>query len=327
MHRREFMGLTTGALAAASLEGCIRRVARGVVAASNVRESLDAAAFHATRQFADLRFGKIAYVERGSGDVALFLHGFPLNGFHWRGELARLSDHRRCIAPDFMGLGYSQVRAEQDISPQAQADMIVAFLDALSIDTVDLVANDSGGTVAQLLAVQHPLRIRTMLLTNCDVHENSPPVEMRPFIEIARAGRAADEWLAPQLADKSLARSDKGCGRVYTDPANFTDEAIDYYYSPLLSSTLRKAQFNRYTASFYPNPLPAIEPALKRCVIPTRIVWGTDDFLFDVSWAKWLDRTLPRSRGVRYVEGAKLFFPEEMPDLIAEEARRLWRAV
>lgn len=48
------------------------------------------------------------------------------------------------------------------------------------------------------------------------------------------------------------------------------------------------------------------------------------DHLFDVSWAEWLDRTLPRSRGVRRVEGAKLFFPEERPELIAEEAVTLW---
>src|SRR5688572_2879451 len=140
---------------------------------------LDVAAFTALRRFAETPFGRIAYVERGSGPAALFLHGLPLNGFHWRGSLERLSDHRRCIAPDFMGLGYSEVPAQQDLSPQAQTDMLVAFLNDLAIPSVDLVANDSGGTIAQLLAAQHPQRVRTMLLTNCDVHENCPPPQMR----------------------------------------------------------------------------------------------------------------------------------------------------
>jgi haloalkane dehalogenase len=54
------------------------------------------------------------------------------------------------------------------------------------------------------------------------------------------------------------------------------------------------------------------------------MVWGTGDPIFPVSWAEWLDRTLPQSRGVRRVEGAKLFFPEETPDVIADEARALW---
>jgi len=54
------------------------------------------------------------------------------------------------------------------------------------------------------------------------------------------------------------------------------------------------------------------------------MVWGLKDTLFGVEWAEWLHRTLPGSRGVRRVKGANLFFPEEMPELIAEEAARLW---
>jgi pimeloyl-ACP methyl ester carboxylesterase len=56
-----------------------------------------------------------------------------------------------------------------------------------------------------------------------------------------------------------------------------------------------------------------------------RIVWGTDDDIFSRADAEYLDRTFPSSRGIRDVPGGKLFFPEEFPDVIAEEARRLWR--
>ena len=51
---------------------------------------------------------------------------------------------------------------------------------------------------------------------------------------------------------------------------------------------------------------------------------GLKDTLFGVEWAEWLGRTLPGSRGVRRLEEANLFFPEEMPDLIADEAEMLW---
>jgi haloalkane dehalogenase len=319
MKRRDFLLTSTG-LAGATLLGC--KAASPRIEVSPV---LNARAFHTLRRFSETRFGKIAYVERGVGPVAIFFHGYPLNGFQWRGALERLSFARRCIAPDFMGLGYTETSITQDLGPQAQADMLVAFLNRLSVDTVDLIASDSGGTIAQLFLVQNPERVRTMLLTNCDVHENSPPARLRPFIETARAGLAADQWLAPQFADKTFARSAKGLGGIaYTDPANFTDEAIEYYYSPLLSSAVRKTQFNRYAVAFDPNPLLAIESDLKRCDAPARMVWGTADLLFDIAWAHWLDKTLRQSRGVRRVEGAKLFFPEEMPDLIAEEAMKLW---
>ena len=285
---------------------------------------LDAAAFHASRRFVATPFGRIAYVERGSGPAALFLHGFPMSGFQWRGSLERLSRSRRCLAPDFIGLGYTEAPEQQDLSPQAQTDMLAALLDGLSIPAVDLVANDSGGTIAQLFVVQHPARVRTMLLTNCDVHENSPPAQMRNSIEAARAG-LYDQKMARHLEDRTYARSPKGIGgSAYIDPANFTDEAIKYYFGPLVASPLRRTQVNRHLAAFEPNPLLAIEPALRRCTTPTRMVWGTADQLFPVKWAKWLDRTLPGSRGVRLVEGGKLFWPEEMPDLVAEEARALW---
>jgi pimeloyl-ACP methyl ester carboxylesterase len=111
---------------------------------------------------------------------------------------------------------------------------------------------------------------------------------------------------------------------VLCQPGALTDEAIDCYLAAIVSSTARRTQLHRYMVAFEPNPLPAIEPALKRFGRPVRIVWGTADIHFDVQWADWLDRTFPHSRGVRYVEGARPFFPEELPELIAEEARALW---
>jgi haloalkane dehalogenase len=145
-------------------------------------------------------------------------------------------------------------------------------------------------------------------------------------MEAARKGTLAD-MLARHLADKAFARSPEGLFAVcYGDPAKLTDEAIDCYLTPLLATPARRAQLHGYLLAFEPNPLPAIEPILKRSPVPVRIVWGTADIHFDVSWAEWLDRTFPRSRGVRRVAGAKLFFPEERPELIAEEARVLWSA-
>jgi pimeloyl-ACP methyl ester carboxylesterase len=147
---------------------------------------------------------------------------------------------------------------------------------------------------------------------------------MRNSIERARAG-TYDQKMQDHLDDRAYARSPKGIGgSAYMDPANFTDEAIEYYFTPLVASPLRRTQLNRHLAAFEPNPLLAIEPALQKCTTPTRMVWGTADQLFPVKWAEWLDRTLPGSRGVRLVEGGKLFWPEEMPDLVAEEARALW---
>ena len=324
MHRRKFVAAAAGTVAA-GVFGCAGARRESRVAPSG---TIDVATFHASRRFARTAFGRIAWVERGAGAAALFIHGLPLNGFQWRGALERLASERRCIAPDLMGLGYSEIPEGQAVAPEDQAAMLAAFLDALGITAADLVASDSGGAVAQLLVAKYPGRVRTLLLTNCDVHEDSPPPALLPVIDAARAGTFADEVLAPQLRDRAASQLATGlAGCCYTYPRALPPETIDCYLAPLLSSPLRKAQFHAYTAALGRNPLLAIEPALRRSEVPMRVVWGTGDSTFDPSGPAWLDRTFPRSRGIRRVEGANLFFPEEMPDIIAEEARALWLAV
>ena len=326
MRRRRFLELATGVAAGGALAACGSRM-RHLTGGSSVlaTEEMDATAFHAARRYAATPFGEVAYVERGSGDAALFLHGFPLNGFQWRGALDRLSPHRRCIALDFLGLGYTRIAEGQGVTPDDQVAMVAALLDTLSISSVDLVASDSGGAVAQLFVARYPHRVRTLLLTNCDTEIDSPPPALLPVIELSKAGKWADEWILCWLADKDLARSALGIGGMcYADSRHPTDDAIEYYFNPLVESPLRKAQAHAYAIALERNPLAGIESKLNASPVPTRILWGTADDIFSARSPDYLDRAFGNSRGVRRIKGAKLFFPEEMPDLIAEEARRLW---
>ncbi len=321
MHRRDFVRVTAAA-AAAGAAACGSGMLPRAGARSTDAAPLDAAWFQLSRRYAATSHGRIAYVERGSGPAALFLHGFPLNGFQWRGAIERLAPFRRCIAMDFLGLGYSEVAPGQSLAPAAQAGMLVALLDVLGVGQVDVIANDSGGAVAQLLVVHHPERVRTLLLTNCDTELDCPPPALLPVIEMAHAGTFVDNWLAPWYADHGRARSAEGLGGLcYSDPAHPTDEAIEYYLAPLVRSA---AGANGYARALEANALLGIEAALRRSTVPTRIVWGTADPIFSADSPDYLDRTLGGSRGVRRLPHAKLFFPEEYPDTIAEEARALW---
>jgi haloalkane dehalogenase len=327
MRRRQFLGVTGGALASGAIAGCAWRLTRngGGLASGSALVTMSAADFHRAHRFAATRFGNIAYIDRGTGPVALFLHGFPLNGFQWRGAIDHLQAQRRCIAPDFMGLGYTEVAEGQGVAPRDQVAMLAALLDALSVTSVDLIANDSGGAVAQLFVTRFPDRVRTLLLTNCDVETDSPPPALTPVIELSKAGTFADQWLLPWLKDAALARSPEGIGGMcYVDPSHPTDVAIETYFGPLLSSPHKKAMLHAYALGLERNPLTGIASALGRSRVPTRILWGTGDTIFSQASPAYLDRVLGSSRGVRRLEGRKLFFPEEVPDIVAEEARRLW---
>jgi haloalkane dehalogenase len=324
MNRRQFLG------AAAAVGGSLAVSAWVGADDAGSRErngAPEAADFHGRRRYLPTAFGNIAYVERGSGDAAVFLHGFPLSGYQWRGALEQLSPYRRCIAPDFLGLGYTQVAEGQAVAPDDQVAMLVAFLDRLGLDSVDLVASDSGGAVAQLLLIRHPRRVRTVLLTNCDTEIESPPAAMQPVIELARQGKFVDEWLAPWWENPALARSSAGIGGMcYADRAHPTDEAIDTYFGPLLSTRRRTGLADAYAVALARNPLRGIEASLRRSRTPARVIWGMADTIFSPANADYLDRVFGGSRGVRRLEDGKLFWPEERPDVIAHEARALWNA-
>src|SRR4051812_43540855 len=94
--RRRFLQMSAGAAAMSALGGCVYRQSAKAGPSMNSGR-ITSQEFHATRQFAKIDQGRIAFVERGKGKAALFLHGFPLNGFQWRGVLNPLSAHRRCI--------------------------------------------------------------------------------------------------------------------------------------------------------------------------------------------------------------------------------------
>jgi pimeloyl-ACP methyl ester carboxylesterase len=274
---------------------------------------MDAATFHSQRRFVQTDSGRIAYVEEGRGPVALFIHGVPLNGFHWRHVIAQMRHDRRCIALDLMGLGYTEIGPAHDVSFTAQARMVGQFLDALGVGEIDLVANDSGGAIAQIFAANHPERVRTLTLTNCDVHDNWPPEAIAPQIEAARKGVLIDAYA--QYIDDAESRS-KRFTRAYAEPSVLTDEVFRIYIDPLRANQQNRDNFHRYWLAFDNRQTVAIEPLLRKLRVPTLIVWGLDDIFFGVQWAHWLQKTIPGAERLVEVPGAKLFFPEDRPEAL-----------
>jgi pimeloyl-ACP methyl ester carboxylesterase len=269
--------------------------------------------------------GRISYLEQGTGPTALFVHGVLLNGHLWRHQLAELSEIRRCIAVDLLAHGDTEIAPYQDVSVTANAEMIRQFLDALKIDQVDLVGNDSGGGIAQIFAALYPDRVRSLTLTDCDTHDNWPPEAFKPFLVMA-AGGGLRGTLDAMLSDKSVYRSPQALGPAYEHPERLTDDSIETYLRPLVKSGQRTHDLERFLAAFDNKHTVAVEDRLKKLTAPTLIVWGTDDIYFDVKWSHWLaDNILGVRRRVE-LQGARLFFPEERSEEFNQELRAHWQA-
>ena len=281
------------------------------------------AEFAASRRFAETPFGRIAYVERGAGPVALFFHGAFLNGFQWRDVLEACADERRCIAFDSLGHGHTEPLAGQPADLGAQAEAAAALLDALGVDRVDLVGNDSGGGIAQVFAVRHPGRVRSLCLTDCEVYTNNPAPGFLPIIEAFRAGGGPE--IVASLQDPAFARSQAAFGPFYERPDELRAETLTAYLAPLAAPE-RADAFVRFVASLATPHTVEIAAALRRLEAPALIAWGTADVGFELKWAYWLAGALPRARPVVEVEGARLFWPEERPELLSGLLREHWAA-
>lgn len=272
---------------------------------------------------ASTRVGEIAYVDRGTGPAALFVHGVFLNSYLWRHVIDRVADMRRCIAIDLMSHGDTAAAEDQDISFRAQAQMLEDFCQSLRIDSVDLVANDSGGAIAQIFAARNPQRIRSLTLTNCDVQDNYPP----PAFAATRARAAAGVFSARRqelLADIELARP--FFASAYEHVERVSADTLRAYLEPLFATPEATRNLERWlTSSGDCSQTVEIEPLLRQLHAPTLIVWGTADVFFPLKWAYWLKDTIPGARQVVELEGAKLFFPEERPDALAGALREHWR--
>ena len=269
--------------------------------------------------------GRISYAEQGAGPVALFVHGVLMNGYLWRHQLANLSDIRRCVAVDLLAHGDTEIAPDQDVSVTANAQMLRQFLDALKIDRVDLVGNDSGGGIAQIFAALYPKRVRSLTLTDCDAHDNWPPEAFKPFLATAAAGGLRGT-LDAMLSDKSIYRSPQALGPAYEHPERVSDESIEKYLRPLVRSEQRTRDFQRFLAAFDCKHTLAIEDRLKALQAPTLIVWGTDDVYFDVKWSHWLANNIPGTRRRVEFKDARIFFPEERWEDFNNELREHWQA-
>jgi pimeloyl-ACP methyl ester carboxylesterase len=187
---------------------------------------------------------------------------------------------------------------------------------------IDLVGNDTGGAICQVLAARHGDRLRTLTLTNCDAENHFPPPAAVPLFEMARAGQLA-RLMHGMAVDHALARAPQGLGIGFERPERLTDADLDAYLAPFatleggrgLEAMLRTVDAAELRAS---------RPALASFDKPTLLVWGTDDVFFGREVADELRDLIPGARDVVELQGAKLFFPDERGAELAQHLTAHW---
>ncbi len=279
------------------------------------------------RQLAKLSGGPVAYVDEGErgAPAALFVHGVLVNADLWRNVIWDVADVRRCVAPDLTGHGGTPIPPEgatgDDLTLHGHAARLDELCAYLGLDQVDVVANDTGGAVAQVFAARYPGRVRTLTLTNCDCQDNFPPELFQPFIAMAEAGELGPVVTA-MAGDYELARSEAGYGQGYATAAQMSDELLGSYTSSFAADSGRGLE--RFLVAPKADELIAVAPLLKELQVPVQLAWGSADVFFPPSWTERMRELLPATERVTFIPDAMLFWPDERAADLVPLLRDFW---
>jgi pimeloyl-ACP methyl ester carboxylesterase len=262
----------------------------------------------------DLPAGRIRYRDEGQGKPVVFVHGYLVDGRLWDGVVDSLSDRCRCLAPDWpIGAQSMAMKPDADLSPYGIAATIAAFLEALDLEDVTIVGNDSGGAMSQVLVTRHPERVGRLVLTNCDTHDNFPPGPFKALVAMAKAPGVLRAMLAPLRIDAAARAAFKPFAHKEIPTALTHSWMEPGFNDPGVRRDLKKVTVGmdkRYT-------LEAAEK-LRTQDLPILLAWAPKDRFFPLSYAERLAGEVPNARIVEIPE-AGTFVPLDQPQRVADE--------
>lgn len=262
------------------------------------------------------------YVDEGSGDPILFVHGTPSWSFEWRQVIRALSATHRCVAPDLVGFGLSERPRDFAYTPEAHATQLAQFVEAIALRDFTLVVHDFGGPIALPLALESPTRVRRLVVLNSWMWSVSDDPAM------ARAGRLLGSGFGRWLYERLNFSPRIIMPGAYADKKRLTREIHAHYLAPFPDRwsrgavlwTLARALLG---SSAHYDGLWSRRDRLRE--LPALIVWGTRDPAFTV---KSLDRWRQAVPHAGVVELPVGHWPqEEAPDDVVSALRSFSRPV
>jgi pimeloyl-ACP methyl ester carboxylesterase len=229
----------------------------------------------AEERFASLEHGRVRYLQAGSGQPLILLHGLLGYSFSFRRNLAALGQQRRVLAMDQLGVGFSDRPPGLDCSMRAVAARTLAFIDQKAPGSFDLLGTSHGGAVAiwvaAALAARGDERLRRLILV-------APANPWSPH------GRILAPFLArPPVATalrSALPRASFTWGffirRMYGNPNKMPPGTVEGYSAALVRE--RSWEYGLGAIDSWREDLEELKSLLPRLAdLPVLLVWGDAD--------------------------------------------------
>jgi len=230
--------------------------------------------------FIDIDGLKYHYLDEGSGEPLVMLHGNPTWSFYYRNLVFGLREKYRLVVPDHMGCGLSDKPQKYDYTLATHIDNLEKLLDKLNLKNVTLVLHDWGGAIGMGWAVRHPERIKRIVVFNTAAFI-LPFLAFRinicripVFGDIAIRGFNAFAGMAIYMACSKRERMTEKVKAGYLAPySSYADRIATLRF---VQDIPMKPEDNSYAL------VKSIEKELWRFKkLPMMIVWGEKDFCFN----------------------------------------------
>lgn len=232
--------------------------------------------WRSSERFFEWQGHRMFFRDEGNGPAVLLLHGYPTGSFDWRAIWPLLGQHRRLIAPDFLGLGFSDKPRHHDYSLPSHARTIDALLAWLGVAKVHVVAHDLGVRVAQEMLAQRETE-RGLALFESLVLLNGAmcPQAYRPRPIQRLLATPLGAWLGPRIPRFAF---DGSIRKLFGKQAQASPALLDEFWALVVHGGGRRV--THAVGAFWQPHLAMSERlvgALLRSQVPLRVINGSAD--------------------------------------------------
>ena len=227
------------------------------------------------------------------GEVLILLHGFGMSLHVWEKWVAELGDTYRLVSFDWLGHGLSTPVRDDDYSRNAMTRYLTNVLDWMNIDKFVLVGHAMGGGIAMNYIVDNPKKVQALVLIGAsglkiDRSDEAPRVmKLTKYPGMSTALR----YITPYETLKNTVI------RTYGSESFVNKELVDRYYELMVNSTNREIYIKQIKQMSLDEPLDA---HIGRLNHPTLLIWGEEDEIVGLKYAKRLRSIILSARLVSY---------------------------
>lgn len=286
--------------------------------------------FNFTSHYVEVNGSKMHYIEQGSGDAIVFVHGMPTYSYLWRNIIPTLSEYGRAIAVDLVGMGLS-AKPDIEYTLQDHISYFTGFMEAMKLKNVTLVLHGWGSLIGFYYASRHPANIKALAFYESHVRPTtdwdmlSLPVQQLATL-LQRPGAAykaiiEQNYLVKKLLPSSVLRK-------------LTPTEMAYYEKPfpnqdsrkLLWQYIQELPLGKNPDSMVVELIKTYSRWLQSTDIPKLMLYAVPGFITTIATVQWAKDHLPNLT-LAELPDALHFAQETIPHEFADKLTAWYRNV